>query len=87
MRVSTQLPPHGVWPPLHALVTHAPSTHAWLEGHALPQRPQSPAAVWRSTQVPPHNVWFAAQVHTPAVQRWPPVQTTPTQAASTQVPW
>ena len=51
---------------------HAPATHIWPAGHALPQRPQCALLVCTSTQLPEQAVRpDDAHAHVPALQTSP----------------
>jgi hypothetical protein len=87
VRVSVQAVPHGVCPPAHVLLWQAPLRQASVLEQARPHRPQWALELCGSTQVPSHSVWPCGQAQTPERHSWPPAQTTPTQAASAQLPW
>jgi len=58
-------------------VPHAPALQTYPWGHALPQLPQLPVSLCRSTQLLPQTVCGAAQPQTPAVHERPGSQTLP----------
>ena len=79
--------PQRSCPGVQPLATHWPEVHEAPPSHAFEQVPQCRESADRLAQVPSQSVLPVAQTQRPWLQIFPPAQTTPTQAASTQVPW
>jgi hypothetical protein len=80
--VSTQEPPHAVWPGWHGM--HTPAMHN-PDPHGVPHAPQLAGSDEMSTHWPPHAVWPSAQpLHVPATHK--PVPPLHTVAQAPQLP-